>query len=61
MRRKKGNNLVGNKFEKLSPMKQKRFSHMGAYFKIGKLGYIYVFGGRGEDEEPISACEQYSI
>ena len=29
---------------------------MGAYFKIGKLGYIYVFGGRREDEEPISAC-----
>ena len=30
-------------------MKQKRYSHMGAYFKIGKLGYIFVFGGRGEN------------
>jgi hypothetical protein len=30
-------------------MREKRYSHMGAYFKIGKLGYIYVFGGRGMD------------
>ncbi len=42
-------------------MKQKRYSHMGAYFKIGKLGYIYIFGGRGEEEELLSSCEQYSI
>jgi hypothetical protein len=49
-RRKKGaNNLVGNKFEKLPWMKEKRYSHMGAFFKMGKLSYIYVFGGRGED------------
>lgn len=34
---------------------------MGAYFKIGKLGYIYIFGGRGENEELLNSCEQYSI
>ena len=34
---------------------------MGAYFKLGKLGYIYAFGGRGEDEQLLSSCEQYSI
>ena len=53
--------MLGNKFEKLNCMRQKRFSHMGAYFKIGKLGYIYVFGGRNEREELLNSCEQYSI
>jgi hypothetical protein len=52
---------MGNKFEKLPPMQHKRFSHMGAYFKTGKLGYIYVFGGRDEKEELLNSCEQYSI
>ena len=47
-RKKYGNNLVGNKFEKLPCMKQKRYSHMGAFFKTGRLGYIYIFGGRDE-------------
>lgn len=60
-RKKNCNNLVGNKFEKLNCMKHKRYSHMGAYFKINKLGYIFVFGGRGEDEELLTSCEQYSI
>jgi hypothetical protein len=34
---------------------------MGAYFNMGKLGYIYVFGGRDEDEGLLNSCEQYSI
>jgi hypothetical protein len=37
---------MGNKFERLSLMKMKRYSHMGVYLKAGKLGYIYILGGR---------------
>lgn len=48
-RTKGGNSLMGNKFEKLPHMHHRRFSHMGAFFKTGKLGYIYVFGGRNEN------------
>jgi hypothetical protein len=42
-------------------MKQKRYSHMGAFFKTGRLGYVYVFGGRDEEDQLLSSCEQYSI
>lgn len=41
-----GNNLMGSKFDRLSFMKNKRYSHMGVFLKVGKLGYIYVMGGR---------------
>ena len=41
-----GNNLMGNKFDKLAYMKNRRYSHMGVYLKVGKLGYVYVMGGR---------------
>ena len=41
-----GNNLMGTKFDKLAFMKNRRYSHMGVYLKIGKLGYIFVMGGR---------------
>lgn len=41
-----GNNLMGSKFERLCCMKTKRYSHMGVFFRAGKLGYVYVFGGR---------------
>ena len=34
---------------------------MGVFFKTGKLGYIFIFGGRGENEELLSSCEQYSL
>ena len=30
-------------------MHEKRYSHMGVFLKIGGLGYVYVFGGRGVD------------
>lgn len=55
-RKKYGNNLVGNKFEKLPCMKQKRYSHMGAFFKTGRLGYIYIFGGRDEEDQLLDTC-----
>lgn len=42
-------------------MNRKRYSHMGVYFPMGKLSYIYVFGGRGEDDETLTACEKYSL
>jgi hypothetical protein len=42
-------------------MNRKRYSHIGAYFQIGKLGYIYVFGGRDENHETMVHCEKYSI
>jgi len=29
---------------------------MGAYFKIGKLGYIFIFGGRDEDDNLLNTC-----
>lgn len=41
-----GNNLMGSKFERLSMMRNKRYSHMGVFLKAGKLGYVYIFGGR---------------
>lgn len=41
-----GNNLMGSKFDRLAFMKYRRYSHMGVHYKAGKLGYIYVFGGR---------------
>jgi hypothetical protein len=31
-------------------MHKKRFSHMGVYLSMGKLNYIFIFGGRGEDD-----------
>lgn len=31
-------------------MNKKRYSHMGSYFSMGKLAYVYVFGGRGEND-----------
>ena len=31
-------------------MNKKRYSHMGAYFPMGKLSYVFVFGGRDEDD-----------
>lgn len=34
---------------------------MGAYFRIGKLGYVFVFGGRNEEDQLLSSCEQYSV
>lgn len=34
---------------------------MGAFFKTGRLGYIYIFGGRDEEDQLLSSCEQYSI
>lgn len=29
---------------------------MGVYLTIGKLNYVYVFGGRGEDDEILKHC-----
>lgn len=55
-KRRIGNNLMGSKFEKLPFMKYKRYSHMGAYCKTGKLGYVYIFGGRSEDDQTIPFC-----
>lgn len=40
-------NLLGLKFEKLEYMNRKRYSHMGVFFPMGKLSYVYVFGGMG--------------
>jgi hypothetical protein len=60
-KRKVGENLMGSKFEKLALMKTKRYSHMGVFYKAGKLGYIYVFGGRSENDEAMTRCEKYSI
>jgi hypothetical protein len=37
---------MGNKFDRLPLMKTRRYSHMGVYLKVGKLGYVYVLGGR---------------
>lgn len=51
-----GNNLMGSKFERLAFMRSKRYSHMGVYFRMGKLGYVYVFGGRTENDETLSKC-----
>jgi len=31
-------------------MNKKRYSHMGVFFPMGKLSYIFIFGGRGEDD-----------
>lgn len=42
-------------------MKSKRYSHMGAFFKTGRLGYIYIFGGRDEEDQLLASCEQFSI
>lgn len=37
---------MGSKFDRLPYMKTKRYSHMGVYYRVGKLKYIYIFGGR---------------
>jgi hypothetical protein len=29
---------------------------MGVYFPMGKLSYVYVFGGRGDDDETLNVC-----
>jgi hypothetical protein len=29
---------------------------MGVYLKMGKLNYIFVFGGRGEDDKTLKYC-----
>ncbi len=29
---------------------------MGAYFPMGKLAYVFIFGGRGEDDETLNVC-----
>ena len=42
-------------------MKSKRYSHMGAYYKVGKLSYVYVMGGRTENDQVLKSCERYSI
>ncbi len=42
-------------------MRNKRYSHMGVFFKAGKLGYVYIFGGRTENDETLNKCEKYSI
>ncbi len=34
---------------------------MGVFFPMGRLSYVYVFGGRGEDDETLTHCEKYSI
>ena len=44
------NNLMGSKFDRLSFMKHRRYSHMGVHLKVGKLGYIFVMGGRTEND-----------
>lgn len=45
-----GNNLMGTRFERLALMKESRYSHMGVFMKAGKLGYIYVMGGRSKSD-----------
>ena len=42
-------------------MRNKRYSHMGVSFKAGKLGYVYILGGRTENDETLNKCEKYSI
>lgn len=34
---------------------------MGVYFSMGKLSYVFVFGGRGGDDETLTSCEKYSL
>lgn len=41
---------MGTKFERLAAMKTRRYSHMGVNYKAGKLSYVYVFGGRTEND-----------
>ena len=52
---------MGINFEKLALMKRKRYSHMGVFLKAGKLSYVFVFGGRTENDEIIKTCEKYSF
>ena len=56
-----GNNLMGSRFDKLPFMSSKRYSHMGVVYSVGLLTYIYVFGGRGSNDELMPECEKYSI
>lgn len=56
-----GNNLMGINFEKLAPMRTRRFSHTGVYYQAGKLGYIYALGGRTDNDVIIKKCEKYSM
>lgn len=60
-KRRIGNNLMGARFERLSCMKTQRYSHMGVYFRTGKLKYIYILGGRTEGDITINKCEKYSF
>lgn len=34
---------------------------MGVFLKTGKLGYVYVIGGRTENDSTSAKCERYSI
>ena len=34
---------------------------MGVFLKAGKLSYVFVFGGRTENDEIIKTCERYSF
>jgi len=45
----------------MEEMNTKRYSHMGVYFSMGKLEFVYVFGGRGSDDETICDAEKYSL
>lgn len=56
-----GNNLMGSKFEKVSFMHNKRYSQMGVVYSVGLLKYVYVFGGRGVNNELLKDCEKFSV
>ena len=37
-------------------MGSKRYSHMGVVYAVGLLKYVYVFGGRGANNELMNDC-----
>jgi hypothetical protein len=56
-----GNNIMGTRFEKLPFMHMRRYSHMGVVMSIDALKYVFIFGGRTENDKIIPYCERYSI
>ena len=52
---------MGINFEKLALMKNKRYSHMGVFMRAGKMSYVFIMGGRTENDEIIKTCQKYSF
>jgi hypothetical protein len=52
---------MGTRFEKLPFMHMRRYSHMGVVMSIDTLKYVFVFGGRTENDKIVPHCERYSI